>query len=191
MTTAVQQTALEKPSVAVVFFAEFQFRDGTSRVSSFNMPFEWNGHEWQGLGTLGSISAVDESESLESSAVNFTLNVAQEGWLALAVGSVEEYRGRNAKLWMGILNSSFGLIGDPILVWRGVMDQMLIDVGADGDSKITMKCETSAYGLKRSPSLRMNAAQQKKRHPSDTGFDYLTALIMEPKVWLTRRFQEI
>jgi hypothetical protein len=43
--------------------------------------------------------------------------------------------------------------------------------------------------LKRQPALRLNAAQQKKRYPTDTGFDYLTDLIANPQVWLSKKFQ--
>jgi hypothetical protein len=65
-------------------------------------------------------------------------------------------------------------------------------VGVDGEQgKAILKCETSAYGLKRRPSLRLNAAQQKQKYPTDTGLDYLTDLIANPQLWLSKKFQQI
>lgn len=190
MTTLDQQNALEKPVVPVAYFAFFDFASAPVRVCNFNQSVAWGGYDWLGMGALGSISQVSESDSLESSPVNFGLNVADPSVLALAVGPVEEYRGRRAKLYMCPLNDDYTLIDEPTLCWSGTMDMMSLGVAKESGN-ITLKCETAAYSLKRQPGLRMNAAQQKKRHPADTGFDFLTDLIATPAVWLSRRFQQI
>lgn len=70
------------------------------------------------------------------------------------------------------------------------MDIMTIGLEEDS-STIVLRCETSAYSLKRKPALRMNAPQQKKKYPTDTGFDYLNDLIANPQTWLSKKFQRI
>ena len=130
---------------------------------------------------------MEESEGTESKSLTFTLNLAQASYLSLAVGNVEEYRGKAAKMYFAPLDESFQLIGTPVLCWRGIMDTMAVSIeGQEGS--IQLKCETSAYGLKRQPGLRLNAAQQKQRYPTDTGFDYLTDLIANPVVWTSKKF---
>lgn len=189
MTTAAQNAELAKPVTRVVYFVEFRFASGTSRLSTANIPLTWGGYEWAGVGTLGSIGAVEESDGLEAKPLNFTINLAQPAWLALAVGDVEEYRGRTAAMYMCPLNESFQMVGLPEKCWSGLMDTL--NVGVDGDSgTITLRCETSAYGLKRRPALRLNAAQHKKNHPDDTGLDHLNGLISDPAVWLSKKFQQ-
>lgn len=188
--TAPQQTALEQPVVRKVYFIEFEFLSETTRISTLGQTITWGGHDWLGLGTVGSISQVEESDGLASRALTFTLNNAQPAWLALAAGSVEEYRGRPAKMYMCPLDEGFVLIDTPVRCWSGFMDTIVMGVGKDGDGQISLKCETAAFGLKRRPSLRMNAAQQKKKHPTDTGFDYLTSLIAEPQTWVSINFQK-
>lgn len=183
-----QQAELEKAVTRTVYFAEFAFRSSTQYLSSANQTLTWGGHDWLGFGTIGGVSPIEESEGVESHALTFTLNVAQLSILALAVGEVEEYRGRVAKLYFCPLNESFQLVGTPQLCWRGIMDLMAVAVEGE-EGKVTLKCETSAYGLKRQPALRLNAAQHKKRHPNDTGLDYLTDLIASPTVWLSQKFQ--
>ncbi|KQQ89931.1 hypothetical protein [Massilia sp. Leaf139] len=170
MTTAAQNAELAKPVTRTVYFVEFLFASATSRLSTANIPLVWGGFEWSGVGTLGSIGTVEESDGLESRPLNFTINSAQPAWLSLAVGSVEEYRGRAAKMYR-------------------VMDTLNVGVN-DESGSITLRCETSAYGLKRRPALRLNAAQHKKVNPTDTGLDYLNDLVAKPTVWLSAWFQK-
>lgn len=185
---AQQQEALEKVTVNLVYFVEFDFASGTVRVSNFNQNVTWNGSEWLGVGSLGAISEITETDGVESSPLNFRLNIANPSLLALSVGPVEEYRGRDAKMYMCPMDEQFRLIGTPEICWSGIMDMM--SVGVDGDEgQIVLKCETSAYGLKRRPSLRLNSAQQRKRYPTDTGLDFQNGTISSPAVWLSRRFQ--
>ena len=189
MTTAAQNAELAKPVVRVVYFVEFQFASGTSRLSTANIPLTWGGYEWSGLGTIGTISPIEESDGLESKSLNFTINAAQQAWLALSVGPVEEYRGRAAKMYMCPLDEAFRMVGTPEKCWAGVMDTLSVGVN-DESGTITLRCETSAYGLKRRPAFRLNAAQHKKDHPTDTGLDYLNDLISNPAVWLSVKFQQ-
>lgn len=192
--TADQQAALEKAVVREVYFCEFQFLSGTVYVCSFNQTITWNGHDWLGIGGLASIGTTTESDSIESSALEFGLNAAEQSWLALSVGSVEEYRGRTAKLYFCPLDENYQLIDEPVLCWRGIMD--LVSVGIEGDSTeatgtIVLKCETSAYGIKRQPALRINPAQQKAKYPGDKALDYLPDLMANPQPWLSKKFQSI
>lgn len=187
-----QQAALEKPLVREVYFVEFHFQSGIQRACNMNQTITWGGHQWLGLGAIGGISAVEESDSLESKPLNFTLNAADLSWLAIAVGPVEEYQGRPAKMYFSPLNESYQLIDEPVLCWSGIMDMVTAGMDQDGEEatgQIVLKCEGTAYGLKRSPALRMNDAQQRARHPNDRGFEYLNDLIANPQLWMSKKFQ--
>lgn len=189
-TTALQQTALEKPSVPLAYFCEFQFRDGIVRVSNFTQTFNWNGFDWAGLGAVGGISEVVESSSRGAAALNFTLNISDPSILALAIGPAEQYRGRRARMWMCPLNENYQLIDTPVLCWRGLMEDMSMGVDKNKGS-IQLKCETVPAGMRKALSLRLNSAQQKKRHLTDTGFDKLNEITSGRFTWLSKRFQQI
>lgn len=184
--TTEQQSALSRPVVRAAYFVEFRFAGGISRACTFDQTIQWGGQEWLGLGAIGSISAVEESDGLEARAMTFSLNAAQPSWIALAAGPVEEYRGRAAKMWMCPLDDGNCPIGEPVLCWQGLMD--VVSIGIDGDEGvITLKCETSIYGIKRRPSLRLNAAQHKQRFGNDTGLDFVEDLIHNPQTWLSKK----
>ena len=196
MTTTAQQAALEKPHVNAAWFVEMEFVSNTLRVCSYTRTYTWGGVDWIGLGQIGSISSIKESSGVGSSPMTFGLNIAAAELLAMSVGSVEEYRGKPAKLYFCPLDENGRLIDTPELCWAGRMD--VITTSVDGEQgQIILKAETSAFGLKRS-SLRINSAQQRQRYPNvdglgnpDTGFDYLNSLLSSPQVWLSKKFQQI
>jgi hypothetical protein len=189
--TASQQLELEKPVTRFVYFVAFYFVSGTAYVCTAGQTITWGGHDWLGLGSVGSISQVEEAAGAASSALNFGLNIAQPSWLAESIGAVEDYRGQPAKMYMCPLDEQFRMVDTPQICWRGIMDTVVVGVNAEVGQAV-MKCETSAYGVKmRRSSLRLNAAQQKQKHPTDTGFDYLTNLIAFPQMWLSKKFQQI
>lgn len=190
--SAAQQTELEGPTPRQVFFGDFQFAGGTSRLSTWNTALTWGGFDWSGLGQLVGIDAVEESRGLNSKALKFTLTAAEQSWIALAVGSPEECRGRTAKLYMCPLDEKFRLVGTPELCWIGTMDPPVASISEDGDGVIILNCETSVFGLRRSAPLRANQAQQKKRHPEDgenNGFQFHLDLIAKPQLWASKKFQ--
>jgi hypothetical protein len=188
MTTTNQKTALAKANIRTAYFVELQYPVGTQYYSSMNINMEWGGHVWVGLGAIAEVDGIEESANLDTQAVNFTLNIAQPAILAVAVGPVESYRGYPVKMHFCPLDENFRLIDTPELCWRGAMDT--VAVGMEGESgKIVLKCESSANMLARRPALRANAAQQKLRFPNDTGFDYLTNIIANPQLWISKRFQ--
>ncbi len=185
-----QQAQLEKPSTQTVFFVELQLLSGTQYLCTANISIAWNGQTWLGLGTIANISAITEADDVTPKAVNFTLNAADPSWLAMAVGDEAEYAGRKAKMYRCPLNDQFQLVGTPERCWTGVMDQVTIGIEAE-QGTINLKAETGAFSLKRGSNLRVNAAQQKQRHPADTGFDFLAPLIASPTLWQSKKFQTV
>jgi hypothetical protein len=184
-----QQAELEKAVTRVVYFAEFDFLSGKIRLNSSNSNIDWGGYTWQGLGSLGSISSVDEADSTEAKSLTFTLNCADSGWVALAIGSDDQYRGRAAKLYFSPLAENFSMVGTPVVCWSGVMDMMLMSIDNDSGS-ISLKCESSIFRLKRGEPYRLNAAQHKREWPTDKGLDYLISTQTDPVVWLSANFQK-
>jgi len=189
MTTTAQQTALEAPVVRVVYFVKFDFLSGSVRASTLNQNIVWDGYTWTGMGLIAGISAIEESDAVEAKALSFSLDINSPSILALAVGSVEEYRGKTVSMWMCPLDEDFKPIDTPIPCWNGYMDTVVSGIAEDGKGNITMKCETNPYGLKRSPVMRLSAAQVKIANPTETGLDQLNDLITTTQLWLSIKFQ--
>ena len=186
--SAEQQTALEGPAIKTVYFAQFDFLSASVYVCSANIGISWGGHDWIGLGGVGGISSITSTEGTESQAVNFVLNIAQQQYLAMAVGEVSQYRGLPATLYFCPLDEELQLISTPQIAWKGFMDSLAISIEGE-EGTINLKCETSVHGLRKPSWLRLNAARQKYKDPRDTGFDYLVDLIARPHIWMSKKFQ--
>ena len=186
--SAAQQAAFEQPMVPWAFFVEMQFASGTQRFSNFNQNFSWGGFTWYSLGGAGSIGEIRSTEKVEPAPVTLSLSVAQAEWLALAVGAVEDYRGRTIKIYQCPLTDRYQLIDTPMLAWEGDMDIIAVSVEGEAGS-VTMRCEPAAKRLRRRNALRVNAQQQRARYWNDAGFDFQAQLLANPVTWLSTTFQ--
>lgn len=187
-----QLDTLAQPHVRYVYFIEFHFASMVYRCSTLNVNVSWGGYEWVGMGSVGSFGSIERQQGTAAKAIEFELNLADTTFVALGAGPVEEYRGRTVNIYFCPLDEGFQLIGTPKICWRGTMDTMTGGVAGkkeDPAGSLRLRCETSSYGLKRPPALRLNAAQHKAIYPGDTALDRLTMLIAQPVPWLSVKFQ--
>lgn len=168
-------------------FARFAFDSGTT--------FLWSGigalttaamgtlpaATWQGLGTLGAVSAIEETSELRATGLTFTLSGVPSALIATALG--EHYQGRAVTLWAGFFDDAGALIADPVQVFAGRMDQMEV-VEAGETAAIRVSAENRLIDLERVDQVRhYTPDDQKKAFPGDKGLDYVPAMQELVVVW--------
>ncbi|GER20689.1 hypothetical protein [Variovorax boronicumulans] len=169
---------------------ELQLRSGTARFTNWPLSVQVMGETWQGVGNLGSIGELHESEDGAAEKLTLTLSPVDIGTRALALGDPSDYQDRRVRVWIAMLDANtLQITGAPVLRFVGVMDQMKID--RDGNNaSISMDCRTASYDVRSNPAaLRMNNAQHQARHPGELGFSYLTGLIGNPSIWVSKWLQ--
>lgn len=166
---------------------ELQLRPGTARYTNWPLTVNAMGQSWQGVGNLGSIGQLHESEDGAAEKMTLTLSPVDIGTRALALGNPADYQDRSVRVWLALLDAnSLQLSGAPVLRFAGVMDQLKIERDG-GKATIKMECRTASYDVRSNPSaLRMNHAQHQARHPGERGFEYLTSIIGNPAVWVSK-----
>lgn len=194
MTTTVDtafQTTASADAFGALALVELQFKSGTARFTNWPLSVQVMGHSWMGIGNLGEISQLHESEDGGEEKVQLKLSPADVDVRALSLGDPSEYQDRPVRIWIAVLDAStMQISGAPVLRFSGVMDQAKIDRENDG-ATITMECRTASYDVRSNPAaLRMNNAQHQARHPGERGFEYLSDLIGNPAVWLSVKFQK-
>lgn len=182
-----QLAALSSAHFSAAYFTEFQFTNGTLRISSWNTNLDWGGYTWIGTGALGSISEVKESEKLQSMSLDFTLTVADPAFIATALSAAETYRNKAVYVYVVPMDQG-AQVGVPVLTWSGVMDQMMLSLTSSGGS-VTLRCFPAADKLEAAANLRVNDATQKATYPTSRGLEYQTGLIADPHLWLSKDFQ--
>ncbi len=180
-------TETTESDVRIAVFAQFDFSSGDvflwSGVGSLTtsalgtMPAA----TWQGTGTLGSVSAIEETAELRAAGMTFVLDGLDSSILSIALG--EHYQGRAATIWLAFFDDSWAIIANPVQVYSGRMDQMeLSDEGTTATVKLSV--ENRLIDLERNNHVRYYTAQDQKRaFPGDKGFDYVTSLQEKVIFW--------
>ncbi|CAN5439678.1 hypothetical protein BH10PSE18_BH10PSE18_19110 [soil metagenome] len=169
---------------------ELQLRSGTVRYTNWPLNINVMGRDWQGVGNLGQVGELHESEDGAEEKLDITLSPVDLATRAIALGSPNDYKDRPIRLWVAVLNAhTLQISGSPVLRFAGVMD--VLNVKRDGmKGTITLSNRTASYDVRSNPSgLRMNNVQHQARHPGERGFEYLTSLIGNQAVWLSKKLQ--
>lgn len=182
----------------VAWLVVLEFTTGTIRFTTAPQSLSIGGNTYTGLGTLATVSAVDESENTDAGKLTLGFSIVSTAMLGATLGSVETYRGQPASLYLQLFDETFQPAGAPVKRWAGTMDRVVVNrTPSDktgGASVGTLELQCSRYGMARSrnaPGLRLNHAQQQMAYPGDLGLEYVAKLIEQPALWLTKAFQRV
>lgn len=179
ITTAVQ-TEFDADVLRPFYAVELAFDSGTSRIWSGYGDITFGGNTYSGVGTLGAISRIEETQEIASTGVRFGLSGIPSDILSVALS--EPYQGRSAKIYLGVFDANYGVIADPFLCFDGRMDVMAIN--DDGDtSTITVTAEHRLIDLERPRLRRYTSEDQKALYSGDKGFDFVADLQDKTIAW--------
>ena len=193
-----QIALLESDAVGVVYLIELEFFPGTLFLTTFNVDLQISGHgDYTAAGTLLSVGEIKESQDTDTQTLPITLSVADSAVLALALGNVENYRGKKARIYLQPMEGNYRPVGEPRLRFAGEMEPVKIsrDTQPEEGGPVggTIELPVSRAGMSRARNadgLRCTDEQQQAEYPGDLGLQYVRALIEKPSQWLSKRFQE-
>lgn len=167
-----QQAAVTSDAIAGVAFVQLDFGT-TLYLCSLPFSYPWNNQTWTGTGSLGGISAIQETADLSANGVQLSLSGVDTTLISTALG--EQYQGKRAQIWFGPINAATGqLIGTPIRTFVGRIDNMQVDAGET--ATITLSVESRLADFFRPRISRYTDAEQQARWPGDLGLQYVNSL---------------
>jgi len=189
------QAQIEASVRGVQWLVALDFASGMVRYTTNSVDITSGGYTWLGFGSLVAVDGVRESEDGAPGDVTLGLSLVSTAMLAAAIGNVENYRNRAARLSLQLIGSDFQPVGAPVARWAGYMNKVRIkrNTSKDGGSSgsIQMVCSRANANRSRAATgLRHTHAQHVERFAGDNGFGYIQTLIEKPAVWLTKRFQQ-
>jgi hypothetical protein len=189
-TNSAFQTTAALPAYGELALVELQLRSGTARYTNWPLNVDALGQAWQGVGNLGTVGSLHESEDGAEEKLSLTLSPVDLGTRALALGDPSDYQDRPVRVWVGLVSTdTYQLVGAPVLRFAGVMDQLKL-AREENTGTITLDCRTASYDVRSNPAaLRMNNVQHQSTHPTERGFEYLTSLIGNQAVWVSKNLQ--
>jgi hypothetical protein len=170
---------IEAPSTAPVFIAELDTSPDPVRCWTGIGTLSFGGNSFLGIGHLGGISPVKETEEIRANELNFQLSGIPNELITTALSST--YHGRSAKLWLGFLTAA-GQLLDAVLLFSGRMDVMDIDEGPEM-STITVTAESRLADLDRPRVRRYTHEDQAELFPGDLGLEYVAGIQNRELKW--------
>lgn len=132
----------------------------------------WNGDTYLGVGTFGSVSTINETNAVQAQGISLILSGIPTDLFRTAM---TDLGWGDAAVYMGFIGPTGALIGNPIPIFIGFIDQPTIDVAADS-VKITIAVENRLADLNRTRGGRYTDADQRKRYPQDGSLKYVQYL---------------
>jgi hypothetical protein len=140
----------------------------------------YGGNTYTGVGDLLSIGEIAESSDLSAAGISVSITGLKSEFLVIAKD--HQYQGRPLTVALGAFDSSGSLIADPTVMFSGFMDIMTITEGGDS-STISVSVENKLIAFERSKVRRYTAEDQKIDHPTDKGFEFVTAIVEKEIIW--------
>jgi len=180
--TASYLAAIQSASLRPALFVEAHFTSGPIYVWSGVGPIVWGGHTWTGLGSLGSVSTIDESATVEAKGITLTLSGIDS---ALLTGILDEFQvGLPVVVSLGLFDAVGALIADPVASFVGAMDQPTLDVTGTS-ATIAINCESRLLELNVAVDRRYTNEDQQRDYPGDRGFEFVNS-IQEAQIYWGR-----
>jgi hypothetical protein len=177
-------TAIKDTVVQPIFAIELEFSDGTLRF--------WNGYGditmtaggsskvFTGTGDLLNISPIGESSTLQMQGITVALTGIKSSLVSTALTA--QYTNRNGTLYMGLLNSSGAVIADVYTLFKGKMDVLNINEGAE-TSTITLKIESRLVSFDLPLNRMLTLEDQQVDYATDLGFEFISSLQDKEIIW--------
>ena len=172
--------AITSQYIQPALFVELTFSNEILYVWSGVGSITWNGQVWVGVGTFGSITAIEEGTSLDARGMTFTLSGINQQALADALQNIQI--ALPVILYIGMFNGSGSLIADPIIAWQGRMDQPIISVGGDTVT-ISLQAESRLLDMDIAVDRRYTLDDSQIDDPGDLGFQFCTSIFQITILW--------
>ena len=140
----------------------------------------YGGNTYTGVGDLLSISEIKETSDISATGINVSITGIKSSFIVIAKN--HEYQGRALTVSLGAFDSVGSLIADPVILFSGFMDTMIIAENAEY-STITVSVENKLIAFERSKIRRYTAEDQKIDYPADKGFEFVAAIVQKDILW--------
>ena len=131
------------------------------------------------VGALGAVSSVEEGAELQAYSVAVSLCGINSDLIAVA--QQEHVQGRRANIHLALLDDNSNLIGTPILLFAGRIDNMLWQVG--NNPSITLTVKNPLADWERNKLRRYTHSDQQHIFPEDNFFEYINTISERPITW--------
>lgn len=177
--TADVDEALAAKNLRLILLGELYLDEGTTFICNASQNFDWNGNTYLGVSRVGRVDPVEEGSEVKMYGISLTLSGIPLEKMAIALGA--NYQGRTCIIRVAVLDADYHILTDPVIIFRGRIDQQKIRLGKYGT--ITMTVENRLADWDRARVGRFNNEDHQARHPGDRFFEYVPQMVERALNW--------
>jgi len=178
----VAEARLNAEKHSFMFFAvQAEFDNDVLRVNTTAGDVVFDGNTYQGVGTLLSMSAFEDTAELKSAGLTIGLSGLDPSILSHSL--TNDYHNRPITVFTGFLDGGGENAGAVMTSFKGRMTSMQITEDPNGANTITVNCENRLVDLKRPCNLRYLKESQKLIDSTDTGFNRMERIQTAEILW--------
>lgn len=171
-----------------VVFVQLTFVSGPQNIWSGTGSITWNSITWAGLGSLASISTIEEGSTVAAKGINVSCSAIDPTLLSDLLSEVQV--GLPAKVYLGSFQADgVTLIADPVAAWIGRIDDPEVEVGAV-TATISINCEDRLVEMNTPVDRRYTHDDQQLDAPGDLAFEGVPGIQMSFISWGSIPFQQ-
>ncbi len=182
--TTAFNNAITSQVVRPLLAVELEFSTGTLRFwngyGDLTMTAGGSSNTFTGLGDLMGVSAVSESDQVEAIGASLSLTGIKSSLISSALSA--NYTNRNASIFLGLFDTNKSVIADVYTLFKGKMDIMKIDEGAES-ATIVLNLENRLIALDRPKERRYTHEDQQLSFSGDLGFEFVPDLQDKEIIW--------
>ena len=168
----------EEEIIEVVLLVKFEF-DTPVYVHSNVANIGFDGNVYTGVGDLGAVGGLEETETLSPNPVTFELSGLVPGTIAEALDAGNF--GDRIECYMGFMDTTGELVDDPVLIAAGTFDHADIEFGDQTRVVITMQHDLARLRVK--AGRRWTDEDHRQYYPDDTFFAYIHRVGNRTLLW--------
>lgn len=177
-------TEVSASQLAPIILVSLSFSTPVNLWSGYGT-ITYSGTGYLGIGTLGTVSPVEETTDLAARGISMQLSGVPTAMIAIALS--ENYQGRPCSVMFAAMASDGTLVSTPVTVFSGRMDVMSIN--DDGQTAtIGMNAENKLVDFRRPREVRYTDEEQKSLYPSDKGLEFVNAIQEKEIYWGNAKF---
>ena len=113
-------TAITSASARLAYLLQLNFADNTYYLWTGVGIIAWNGNNYLGVGTLGTIGGISESCSVQAQGISLSLSGIDPGDLAESMNEIN-HAGK-AWVYLALFESTGAIIANPVPAYMGILE---------------------------------------------------------------------
>lgn len=145
----------------------------------------FDGKTFDGVGSLGGVSAIAEQADGTASGISLSLSGIDPSFTQYLIE--QPYRGARVELYLGVLDQGFAQVTawKRLSIWRLNAVSLAETASEDGEVAVTVtvECEGAFIDQTRARVRRFTDEEQQRRYPGDRFFEYMAAMQEVRLIW--------